>query len=115
MKTLLIILTLVLCGCAKTATITHPGAGNQFDSNTYDSLVSVEGAIDAARSLAVTQPQKDILNKVIAAYQEAKAAYVLYHTTVVAGGTADTATLSAQIAALVAATAGLVTQIKGAQ
>jgi hypothetical protein len=106
-------LFLLLAGCVKNATVSHPGAINAFDSNAYDSLVTAQGAIDAAKPLAVTQAQKDVINKVIAAYNAAKSAYLLYHSQVAAGGNVDTATLQAQLTALVTATANLATQIKG--
>jgi len=110
-----IILALLLTGCAaqNPATVSHPGAINAFDSNTYDALVTAQGAIDAARPFATTAGQKAVLNKVIAAYNEAKAGYLLYHSQAAGGGTVDTTSLSAQIAALVSATANLANQIKG--
>jgi hypothetical protein len=107
-------LLLVACAAQNPATL-HPGSINAFDSNTYDALVTAQGAIDAAKPLATTAGQKAILNKVIAAYNEAKSAYLLYHSQAAAGGNIDTSVLSSQITALVTATANLATQIKGAQ
>lgn len=113
--TFAICLALTLGACAKTATVSHPGAVNAFDSNTYDALVTAQGAIDTARPLATTATQKAILNKVIASYQEAKAAYLVYHNAAVVGGAPDTTTLAADIVSLTASTANLVATIKGAQ
>jgi hypothetical protein len=114
--TLPALLILVLAGCAaqNPTTVSHPGAINSFDSNAYDSLVTAQGAIDAAKPLATSAGQKAILNKVIAAYNEAKNAYLLYHSQLAAGGNVDTAALSAQLTSLVQATANLATQLKGA-
>jgi len=111
-----IIFAIMLVGCAaqNPATVSHPGAINAFDSNAYDILVSTQGAIDAARPLATTAGQKAILNKAIAGYNEAKNAYLLYHSQVAAGGNVDTTALSAQLTALVSSTANLTSQIKGA-
>ena len=110
-----VLLLLLLTGCAMNQAVSHPGAINPFDSNTYDALVTAQGAIDAARPLAVNATQKAILNKVIASYNEAKSAYLLYHSAVASGGKVDTSTLSSQITALIAATANLTAQIQGAK
>lgn len=104
---------LTLSSCAKSATVSHPGAANTFDSNTYDALVTVKASIDAAKPLATTQGQKNIVNKVIASYITVEAAYETYHKAAVAGGIPDSTQLAADLAALVQASAGLVNQIKG--
>ena len=111
----LVMAVLSLSACMKSATVSHPGAANQFDSNTYDALVSVKASIDAAKPLATTQGQKDIVNKVIASYVAVEAAYETYHNAAVKGGVPDSTQLAADLATLVKAAAGLATQITGVQ
>jgi PBP1b-binding outer membrane lipoprotein LpoB len=110
----IVLLALILSSCAMNpAAVSHPGAINSFDSNAYDSLVTAQGAIDAAKPLATSQGQKDVLNQVIASYNTCKNAYLLYHTQMVGGGNVDTTQLASQLTALVSASANLVNQIKG--
>lgn len=106
-------LVLLACAAQKPGTVSHPGAINQFDSQAYDSLVTAQGAIDAARPLAVSSAQKAIFNKVAASYNEAKNAYLLYHTQLASGGQVDTTALSNQLTALVQSTAVLAGQLRG--
>lgn len=97
-------------GCAKSATVSHPGAVNAFDSNTYDALRTAQAAIEQARTQVGTNAVlKAAVNKAIASYNAAEDAYVAYHKAAVAGTVPDTATLSQLLATLV----GDVQAIKG--
>lgn len=99
-------------GCAKSATVSHPGAVNQFDSSTYDSLRTAQAAIEQARTQVGTNPTlKTAVNKAIASYNAAEDAYVAYHKAAVLGAVPDTATLSQLLATLV----GDIQAIKGAK
>jgi hypothetical protein len=90
-----------LTGCASTAT--HPGAVSTFDSQAYDSLVSIQASIEQAKADFGSDPAaKAPLNRVIAAYNAAQDAYKSYHALAVSGKAPDPTSLQAQISALVA-------------
>ena len=97
-----------LQGCA-TATATHPGAINTFDSTAYDTLITVQASINQAKTLIGTYPQfKADLNTAIAAYNVALTAYKTYHQAGSAAATAaSTTVLQTQLAALVAQVSAL--------
>ena len=96
----LILVTLAVVGCASSAT--HPGAANSTDSQLYDSLVSVQAAIEQARAEFSADPAaKAPLNRVIAAYNAAQDAYRSYRELAVSGHAPDAATLTAQISVIV--------------
>lgn len=103
-------------GCAKSATTSHPGAVNAFDSNAYDALNSAQAAIEQAKTqLGSTPAAKGALNKVIASYNATMDAYVAYHKAAVAGGVPDQASLQAELTALITDVAALKTQFGGAK
>lgn len=106
-KGFIVIAVLLLAACAQHAPV-HPGAVNAFDSSAYDALVTIQAAIEQAK-VNVPVAQKPLLNKIIADYNVAHQAYVVYHSAAVAG-TADPtaqANLQAQIDALKSAVASL--------
>lgn len=99
------ILALTLCfslfcvGCAnRAAQAPIPGAVNQFDSDTYLSLITAQAVIDQTKadlangtfSPSVVSAVKTATNKASIAYNAALAAYTAYHLAVSAG-TATTA------------------------
>ena len=102
-------LVLVLGGCAgtkaTTATgVTTPpapitGAANTFDSTTYQTLVTIQAAIEQAK-VGIPAAQIPLLNKVIADFNVAESAYAAYHALAIAGTPTATAAATAQQAAL---------------
>jgi hypothetical protein len=108
------VLAVALTGCG-TATVQHPGAINTFDSNSYDALLTAQGALDQARTqyAALTDAQKrtvgPVFNKVIAAFTAAQDAYKAYHGA--AAGAPDQTALQLQINQVIADIAALVRQI----
>lgn len=102
--TLLLSTILLVTGCGK-ATVPHPGAINAFDSNMYDTLLTAQAAIEAAKAHINDFPaMRSELNTVIAAYNTTMTAYKTYH----AAGTGNSAELGNQITALTASVAGLI-------
>lgn len=114
MKTLLLALALCVApiietGCA-TSTAQHPGAINALDSQAYDALVTIQAGIESAKTQFAGNPAaKDPLNKVIAGYNTAMAAYKVFHTTANPTAAAQT-DLQNQIAAVKASLAALTAQ-----
>lgn len=74
------VLMLLLGGCVKTYKV-HPGAANTFDSQAYDSLIIAKAGIDQTKIEMQTNPAipKDEVNQAVAAYNAARAAYLVYH------------------------------------
>jgi hypothetical protein len=103
-----VLLVLSLGACVKQGTVLHPGQLNTFDGTAYDSLITVQAALNEAKTHAGQFPQfKDQLNQAIASYNAAQDAYKTYHVAA-SGGTAtgpQQAALEQQIAALVASVA----------
>lgn len=70
-----------------------PGSANQFDSDTYLSLVTTDSLIQSTKadlannsfSATIVPSVKKALNDLIAAYDTANTAYVAYHTAAIAG------------------------------
>lgn len=121
--TVLTCMLMTSAGCASTAT--HPGALSRFDSQAYDSLMIAQATIIDARAQAeageLTQAQKDLLNKVIVAYNGAMDTYVAYHNALkvwvdLGGGNEasrpSSAVIAADVAQLVADVAELVETVK---
>lgn len=102
---------LLMAGCMKNVTL-RPGAVNQFDSVTYDTLITVQAALATARTQAPQFPTLiPQLNQAIAAYDAAQAAYKTYHTAATGGAAtpAQQAALQTQITDLVSQVAKLET------
>lgn len=101
------LLLVLLVGCAHNVVL-RPGALNAFDQAAYESLMMAQSSITQAKALVPQFPaMKAPLNKVIAGYNEALAAYKAYH----AAGTGDTAALDKAIADVVAQTVALLGQM----
>ncbi len=110
-KNLLAVALLFFVGCMKQPI--HPGAVNQFDSAAYDTLVTVQAAIEeASKQIAAYPTLKPELNKVIDAYNTAQAAYKTYHKAVVAGQPADAAALDAMVQKLKTDALAIVAKLK---
>lgn len=101
---------LFLAGCA--ARPIHPGAANQFDSTTYDTLITAESVIDSTKTdLAnnafpanVAATVKTAVNGLITAYDALDTSYQAYHAAALAGTAtaaqqADVTTKSNQVTA----------------
>jgi hypothetical protein len=93
------------CTQKQNGTALRPGALNEFDQATYDTLMIAQGSLRQARiEIRDNYPQyKDQFNKVAAAYNTAQSAYKVYHE-----AASDTAQSRAGV---ISATASLVTQL----
>ena len=106
------VLTLTLFGCAAkiTPTTLPPGAINTFDANSYITLMGAGAVIRSVKAdIGKLPPEaKPALNKAIASYDIAEAAWQAEHA-----GTGNPAALTAAITQATADVATLLTQIKG--
>lgn len=119
---LYVTLNVLVVGCqhkvATAATPVPPGAVNQFDATAYRICADAQAAIEsvkadvAAGTVTLTDPQKAILNQLIAHYNTAESLAQAYHAN--ANGNADTSSLTAALNQLVADIAAVATQIQGA-
>jgi hypothetical protein len=86
-----LVLALVLAGCA--AHVTHPGAANKFDSDSYDAVLVAHSVIETTKTdlannafpASIAGNVKTALNDLIKAYDTADAAYIAYHNAALAG------------------------------
>ncbi len=102
---------LAFTGCAAKAPVLIPGALNSTDQFLYDSLVTVQAALEQVSADIAKYPQyRTQINDARAAYTAAEQAYKTYHA---AGAGADAATLQAQVNMLIDSVGKLVAQIKG--
>jgi hypothetical protein len=104
---------LVLAGCPnnpKPQTL-PPGALNQFDAQSYTSLMGAQAVLNSVKAdLSKLPPAaKPTLNKAIASYNVAEAAWQAYH----AGKSDNQAALTAALSQAVGDVAALLTQISG--
>ena len=109
-----LLLCFLLASCATVTPVPRPGAINAFDSTAYDTLISVQAAIQQAK-IAVSTPglaqYKGQLNQAIAAYNTTIAAWKVYHEAG-AGVTSDqTAALQTEVADLVSQVGKLLTAL----
>ncbi len=85
-----VLLSLLLAGCAGKQYVLHPGAVDEFGSRTYDVLVSVKASLDQAkveyRAGALPSNSKDLLNRIGASYNLARKAWLGYRDYHLAGG-----------------------------
>lgn len=102
-----------MTGCA--ARPIHPGAANQFDSQSYDVVLLYDTAIKTAKAdvAAGTFPDsgKPILNDFIDAYNVLDGAYKVYHAAAL-GGTSTAAQLQAVTDAQAKAAASFANLVK---
>jgi hypothetical protein len=85
-----VLLALVLAGCPKQL---HPGAVNQYDSTSYDTVLVAHSVIETTKTdlannvfpAAVVDNVKNALNDLIVVYNIADTAYITYHNAAVAG------------------------------
>lgn len=103
---------LVLAGCPnnpKPQTL-PPGALNQFDAQSYTSL-GAQAVLNSVKADLSNLPPaaKPALNKAIASYNVAEAAWQAYH----AGKSSDQGALTAALTQAVGDVAALLTQING--
>ncbi len=86
------------CG-PKATTITVPGALNNADAQIYQDMHTAQAAIEQAKKDIASFPAaKDPLNRVIAAYNTAEAAYQTYRAS--ANPSPDPVALKAQVSQL---------------
>ncbi len=88
------------CG-PKATTATIPGSLNNADAQIYQQMTTAQAAIEQAKKDIASFPAaKDALNRVIAAYNTAEAAYQTYHASV--NPSPDPVALKAQVSQLMA-------------
>ena len=105
----MVLVVAALIGCAnqtKPATL-PPGALNTFDATSYESLMGAQAVLNSVKAdIGKLPPEaKPALNKAIASYNAAEAAWQAYH----AAGGGNTAAVNAAITQAVADVAALVT------
>jgi hypothetical protein len=99
-------------GCTKATTATVPGALNNADAQLYQDMHTAQAAIEQAKASIAQFPQfKDVLNKIIASYNSAEAAYQAYHV----AKSGDLTMLQAQVAILMTDIGKLQGAMKGAK
>ena len=108
-----IVAMLVLAACPnnpKPQTL-PPGALNQFDATSYTSLMGAQAVLNSVKADIDKLPPdaKPALNRAIASYNVAEAAWQAYH----AGKSDDQATLTRAISQAVGDVATLLTQVSG--
>ena len=88
-----------------------PGALNQFDATSYTSLMGAQAVLNSVKADISKLPPaaKPALNKAIASYNVAEAAWQAYH----AGTNHDQAALTAAISQATGDVAALLTQVSG--
>jgi predicted lipoprotein len=108
---LLALLVLVACPNNPKPQTLPPGALNQFDATSYESLMGAQAVLNSVKAdLSKLPPEaKPALNKAIASYNVAEAAWQAFH----AGKSNDQAALTAALSQAVGDVAALLTQISG--
>jgi hypothetical protein len=108
---LLALLVLVACPNNPKPQTLPPGALNQFDATSYESLMGAQAVLNSVKAdLSKLPPDaKPALNKAIASYNVAEAAWQAFH----AGKSNAQAALTAALSQAVADVAALLTQISG--
>jgi hypothetical protein len=104
---------LLACGNPSTA-VTPTPVQQSADSQIAAWLLTAQTAITQAEPLVATNPGlKDPLNRVIAAYNTAESAYLVYHAAVKAGTSADATALTAQVTQLLSNVTAMVSLYGG--
>lgn len=115
MKTLILslgLLTLVGCSVSNPTTTSTPSAPQSVDLTLARSLLAAQSSIEQATTLVVKYPSyKVTLNQIIAAYNTAESAYLVYHAALVAGTNPDPTVIQAQVLKVVQDAATLVTTL----
>jgi uncharacterized membrane protein len=116
-------LALVIAGCSHNVVAPVPGSANQFDSDTYLTLVTAKAAIDSAKqelangaftSATVAANVRTAINAAVTAYNASDITYQAYHTAALAGNVtpAQQAAVSSSLSTL-NTTVGNITTAKG--
>lgn len=87
-----ILAAVLMTGCS--ALKMHPGAVNQFDSSTYDTLLVTHSVIESTKTdlaagkfnSAETPVVKQAVNDLVAAYNALDSAYQIYHLAAAGSG-----------------------------
>ena len=108
---LVALLVLVACPNNPKPQTLPPGALSQFDATSYESLMGAQAVLNSVKAdLSKLPPDaKPALNKAIASYNVAEAAWQAFH----AGKSNDQAALTAALSQAVADVAALLTQVSG--
>ena len=108
---LLALLVLVACPNNPKPQTLPPGALSQFDATSYESLMGAQAVLNSVKADIGKMPPeaKPALNKAIASYNVAEAAWQAFH----AGKSNDQAALTTALAQATGDVATLLTQISG--
>jgi len=108
----LLALTVALSGCPSAKTPDQPATpAASWDTITYQTLISVQAALNGAKAQAAALPQfKTQINQAITAYNAAEAAFKLYETG--AKNPADQSVINQQISAVASQVTALVVSIE---
>ena len=108
---LLALLVLVACPNNPKPQTLPPGALSQFDATSYESLMGAQAVLNSVKAdIGKLPPEaKPALNKAIASYNVAEAAWQAFH----AGKSNDQAALTTALAQATGDVATLLTQISG--
>jgi hypothetical protein len=107
----LALLVLAACPTNPKPQTLPPGALNQFDATSYTSLMGAQAVLNSVKADIDKLPPdaKPALNKAIASYNVAEAAWQAFH----AGKTNDQSALTTAISQAVGDVATLLTQVSG--
>ena len=107
----LLLITMIGCSTNPKPTTLPPGALNQFDATSYESLMGAQAVLTSVKAdIGKLPPEaKPALNKAIASYNIAENAWKAYHS----GANGDTAALNAALTQATEDVATLLTQMKG--
>ena len=89
---LILIVALASFGCAakQNTAPAHPNQLSQFDGYAYDTLITIQAALNQVKTEVLGFPQyKPQVNQAIAAYNVAQAAYKTYHTSAATNPTTE--------------------------
>ena len=108
----LVVVLALTVGCAKHVTAPVPGQLNTFDAYAYRVLADAQAALESFKASPSAQMPavKPILNQAITDYNIGEAAYQAWHA---AGGTGETAPVSAAISKVQSDIAGIAAQTGG--
>ncbi len=114
MSLISICMSLSMLSCAAKAPATlRPGALNAFDSATFNTLVTIQAALEEASKEASNLPTiKPEVNKAIDLYNAAEISYKAYHEALEAGKPTDQASLDKLIRDLSVAAASVIDKLK---
>jgi hypothetical protein len=110
----LLVITAMAVGCAKNVT-PHPNQINSFDGQTYDALVSAQGALDEAKaqyaSGKLPSGAKTVINDAGATYESARTTWATWRDITLGVKVGDADAVHAQLVADMAQLAVAITNV----